>query len=90
MAFVLTADRLEAFDRAQLLTLRSNARRLEGDVGPRGEQAKALLPLIEEELSKRTPAAAAAKPRAKKPAVAAPADADAAAAPAKPRAKKKA
>ena len=88
MAFVLTADRLEAFDRAQLLTLRSNARRLEGDGGPRGEQAKALLPLIEEELSKRAPAAAAAKPRAKKPAVAA--SADAAAAPAKPRAKKKA
>ena len=66
MALVLT-DRLPTFDRQELLNLRSNARRLLADTGPRADEAKALLPLIEEELSKRTPAAAStAKPRAKK------------------------
>jgi hypothetical protein len=85
LAFALTADRLEAFDRQQLLTLRSNARRLGADIGPRADEAKALLPLIDAELSKRAPAAAPAKPRAKTAAAAAPA-----AVAAKPRAKKKA
>jgi hypothetical protein len=74
LAFVLT-DRLPLFDRQELLNLRSNARRLLADTGPRADEAKALLPLIEEELSKRAPAtvakrapaaASAAKPRAKK------------------------
>lgn len=65
MTFVLS-DRLPSFDRQQLLNLRSNARRLEADGGPRGEQAKALLPLIDAELSRRAPAAAPAKPRARR------------------------
>lgn len=63
MAFALTTDRLETFDRQQLLTLRSNARRLQADAGPRADAAKALLPLIDAELSKRAPAATAAKGR---------------------------
>lgn len=65
MAFALT-DRLSMFDRQQLLTLRSNARRLGADAGPRADEAKALLPLIEEELLKRGPAASQAKGRPKR------------------------
>jgi hypothetical protein len=93
LAFVLT-DRLPMFDRQQLLNLRSNARRLQADEGPRGDEAKAMLPLIEEELSKRVPAPA--KPRAPAKKKAAPPLMEealaegVAAAPAKPRAKKKA
>lgn len=59
-------DRLPSFDRQELLNLRSNCRRLEADAGPRADEAKALLPLVEEELSRRGPAASAAKARAKK------------------------
>lgn len=67
MASALTTDQLETFDRQQLLTLRSNARRLGADAGPRAAAAQALLPLIEAELSKRAPAVtAAAKARPKK------------------------
>jgi hypothetical protein len=66
LSFALTADRLPTLDRQELLTLRSNARRLEADAGPRADEAKALLPLIEEELSKRAPVAAPAKGRPKK------------------------
>jgi hypothetical protein len=58
LSFAL-ADRLSMFDKQQLITLRSNARRLEGETGPRADEAKALLPLIEEELAKRVSAAAA-------------------------------
>jgi hypothetical protein len=65
LSFALT-DRLPEFDRQQLLNLRSNARRMEADAGPRADEARALLPLIEAELSKRSPAAAPAKPRAKR------------------------
>ena len=49
------SDRLTALDKQQLLNLRTNARRLQDEGGPRGEEAKALLPLIEAELSQRTP-----------------------------------
>ena len=63
MSFALT-DRLSMFDKQQLLTLRANARRLEADAGPKADEAKALLPLIEEELAKRAPPSAA-KTRAK-------------------------
>jgi len=72
LAFALTTDQLETFDRAQLLTLRSNARRLQADAGPRAAAAEALLPLIEAELIRRAPAASPAKKRVKK-VVAAPA-----------------
>jgi hypothetical protein len=65
LAFVLT-DRLPMFDKQQLLNLRSNARRLQADTGPRADEAKALLPLIEEELQKRGPATAPAKGRPKR------------------------
>lgn len=65
MAFALI-DRLEAFDRQQLLNLRSNARRLEADAGPRADEARALLPMIEAELSRRAPAPSAAKGRPKR------------------------
>ena len=64
MAFVLS-DQLPTFDRQQLLNLRSNARRLQADAGPRGEEAKALLPLIEAELSKRPTTASLARSRRK-------------------------
>ena len=63
MSFALT-DRLSMFDKQQLLTLRANARRLGADTGPKADEAKALLPLIEEELAKRAPPSAA-KTRAK-------------------------
>jgi hypothetical protein len=65
LSFVLT-DRLPSFDRQELLNLRSNARRLQADTGPRADQAKALLPLIEAELTKRGPATAAKAPAKKK------------------------
>ena len=65
MSFVLT-DRLPTLDRQELLNLRSNARRLQTDTGPRADQAKALLPLIEEELVRRGPTQPGKAPAKKK------------------------
>jgi hypothetical protein len=64
MALDLT-DRLPALDKQQLINLRTNARRLEAAAGDRAADAAALLPLIEAELSRRTPSEPA-KPRAKR------------------------
>jgi hypothetical protein len=58
-------ERLSSFDKQQLLNLRSNARRLQSDTGPRADEARALLPLVEAEIASRSPAAPA-KARAKK------------------------
>jgi hypothetical protein len=53
-------------DKNQLINLRSNARRLEADAGPKAAEAAALLPLIEQELAKRAPPPATPKPRVSK------------------------
>ena len=63
MTLALT-DRLATLDKAQLLTLRQNAHRLETEAGTRGTEAMALLPLIDAELSKRSPSKTAASSKA--------------------------
>jgi hypothetical protein len=47
------ADRLSTLDKQQLLNLKNNARRLQAEAGPKGEEAAAMLPLIEAEFAKR-------------------------------------
>jgi hypothetical protein len=66
------ADRLPQLDREQLLNLQANARRLEAEAGARGENAAALLPLIQAELAARVKPAPPKAPRAKKAKVAPP------------------
>jgi len=51
------AERLPTFELDALRSLQVNARRLAGEAGRRGEEAEALLPLIEAELSQREAAA---------------------------------
>jgi hypothetical protein len=46
-------DRLSSLDKQQLLNLRTNARRLTADAGPKADEAVALLPLIEAEIARR-------------------------------------
>ncbi len=79
MALAL-AERLSILDKTQLINLRTNALRLQADAGPKAEEAGALLPLIDAELSGRgvgeakavrAKPKAAAKPKAGKKAKAA-------------------
>jgi hypothetical protein len=59
-------DRLPTLDREQLLNLRTNARRLQADTGKKAGEASALLPLIDAEIARRGPAAAAKRSSAPK------------------------
>jgi hypothetical protein len=47
------AERIPHLDDAELANLHANALRMQGDDGRRGEQATALIPLIEAELAER-------------------------------------
>jgi len=46
-------DRLPTMAKEDLLSLRTNARRVQADAGPKADEASTLLPLIEAELSRR-------------------------------------
>jgi hypothetical protein len=50
------AERLPTLETDALRSLQVNARRLATEEGKRGQEAEALLPLIEAELSQREPA----------------------------------
>jgi hypothetical protein len=52
---VALTDRLPSLDRQELLTLRTNARRLQASAGKKADEAAALLPLIDAEIAKRGP-----------------------------------
>ena len=59
------AERLPSFDKQQLLTLKTNAMKVQADAGKKADEAGALLPLIEAELARRG-AEAAEKTRVKR------------------------
>jgi len=59
------AERLPSFDKQQLLTLKTNAMKVQADAGQKADEAGALLPLIDAELARRG-AEAAEKTRAKR------------------------